>query len=286
MTEQINISRKNVEGKCELKCIYNFEYKNTVGTAVNGGSVIFVKPEDTSHLPVTYNKEKYRLFQILIYYPSNILYNDKETDAELRIVHLSERGNRMIVFVPLKISSEVNNASSFVSRAIREVSSSAPSQGGTVTIGLFDLQNVIPKKPFYAFKAANNAECVCFGLLDAIPISNADLDTLKSVVTPFRNQLFIEEPLFYNSSGPNSTSIGDGIYISCNPTGSSEETVDVVYEKDEISTGLTFEDLRPYLKFILIVIIVVLFVYLAAKLINFGNKKVANKTGGYSSNLS
>ena len=277
MTEPINISRQNVEGKCELKCIYNFEYKNTVGTAINGGSVIFVRPEERSEFPVTYNKEKYRLFQILIYYPSNILYNNRQADAELRVVHLSEKGNRMIVFIPMRVSSETNTASTFVSTVIGQVSSSAPSHGGTVNIGVFNLQDVIPKKPFYACKGANNAECVCFGLLDAIPISSTNLDTLKKVITPFAGSVFIEEPLFYNSSGPNSTTVGDGIYISCIPTGSSEETTEVVYETDSASSSLiTFEDLRPYLQFIFTVFVVVIVVYLVGKMFGVVGKKTSS----------
>ena len=40
--------------------------------------------------------------------------------------------------------------------------------------------------------------------------------------------------MFYNSSGPNSssTSLGDGIYISCKPTGNSKETTEVTYKKN------------------------------------------------------
>ena len=52
--------------------------------------------------------------------------------------------------------------------------------------------------------------------------------------------------MFYNSSGPNSTSssLGEGIYISCNPTGNSEETTEVTYEKNDMAydIGNIFED--------------------------------------------
>ena len=33
----INISPKNVYGKCDLKCIYNFKYKETNLTVKNNG---------------------------------------------------------------------------------------------------------------------------------------------------------------------------------------------------------------------------------------------------------
>ena len=45
--------------------------------------------------------------------------------------------------------------------------------------------------------------------------------------------------LFFNSSGPNSgLSIGDGIYIKCNPTGSSTEETAVEYSKNTPSYDL------------------------------------------------
>ena len=38
--------------------------------------------------------------------------------------------------------------------------------------------------------------------------------------------------LFFNTSGPNSTKVGEGIYISCKPTGSSNEETEVEYSKN------------------------------------------------------
>ena len=38
--------------------------------------------------------------------------------------------------------------------------------------------------------------------------------------------------LFINTTGPNSTKVGDGIYISCKPTGSSNEETAVEYSKN------------------------------------------------------
>jgi hypothetical protein len=70
--------------------------------------------------------------------------------------------------------------------------------------------------------------------------------------------------------------VGDGIYISCNPTGSSEETTEVVYEKDSASSLITFEDLRPYLQFIFTVFVVVIVVYLVGKMFGVVGKKTSS----------
>jgi len=46
--------------------------------------------------------------------------------------------------------------------------------------------------------------------------------------------------LFFNSSGPNSmNNLGDGIYISCKPTGSSEEETGVEYAKNSPTYNLS-----------------------------------------------
>jgi len=234
MSDPINISLKYVEGKCDLKCAYNFKYTSTSGTANNFVNTILIYLEKTSIPPVLYNKQKYNVFQILISYPSQILYNDKLADAEIIIFHTPEQGGKgLVVFLPIKISSDSTSATTEITNIIKSVSVSAPSQNEKVTISGLNLQNIVPKKPFFNFDYMNFYNCIAFSYLDAIPISSSTLDTLKQIIKPQTNQAqkSTDFGLFYNSSGPNSTSsLGDGIYISCNPTGNSDETTEVTYE--------------------------------------------------------
>jgi hypothetical protein len=106
---------------------------------------------------------------------------------------------------------------------------------------------------------------IVYGIVDAIPLSRSTLATLGQIITPFPLTMS-GDSLFYNSTGPNSVSIGEGIYIKCNPTGSSEEEVSIDYAKNPTSAGLN--DLFSsslftlILQSIVLIIIIVIFFYL------------------------
>ena len=70
-----------------------------------------------------------------------------------------------------------------------------------------------------------------FGILDAIPLNSDTISTLQKIIKPFFLPMTGGE-LFINTSGPNSKKVGEGIYISCKPTGSSSEGTEVEYSKD------------------------------------------------------
>jgi len=238
MSEQINISRENIEGKCDLKCSYNFVYNDYNSTANNMGSVIMIRSQETGDPPVTFDKKKYRVFWTLLYTPSRHLYNGNLADAELLIVHAPENGGKYLnVYIPIRSSSETNSGTNIIAEIINKVSSSAPAQGDSVNIGGFNIQKIVPNKPFTNYDS-DSIHNIVFGMLDAIPISSTSLDTLKQLIQP-NTELATGGGLFYNSSGPNTTKeLGDGIYISCNPTGSSTETTEVSYEKEDTTFNL------------------------------------------------
>jgi len=265
MSEQINISRKNIEGKCDLKCSYNFVYKDYNSTATNGGFIISVKPQETGEASVTYNKKKYRVMNILLYTPSRHLYNDNLADAEITIIHIPENGGKPLsVSIPLRASSESNSGTGIITELINNVSASAPARGNSVNIGGFNIQKLVPNKPFVSYDVtfSNN---IVFTMIDAIPISSSTLDKLKQVITPNTQMASVTSGtsgLFYNSSGPNSTKeLGDGIYISCNPTGSSTETEEVTYEKEDVSFNFReiFEN-PTFLSFLQILFACIIFI--------------------------
>jgi hypothetical protein len=283
MSDPINISRKEVEGKCDLKCAYNFKYTSTSGTATNSMDTINIyNIEKTSIPPVFYNKQKYNINTISIKYPSQLLYNDKLADAEISISHAPEKGGKYLqVFIPIKISSDSTTSTTEITNIIKSVSVSAPSKWEKVTISGLNLQNIVPKKPFFNFDY-KGTDCIAFSYLDAIPIKSSTLDTLKQIIQPKTNQIqkSPNSGLFYNSSGPNTTtSLGDGIYISCNPTGNSTETTEVTYE-----TNIPVYDISNILEdptFILVVqTIIACIVFLIIFYIwNFGYKFIDGDFG-------
>jgi hypothetical protein len=253
MSQQLNISKKNIEGKCDLKCAYNFNYTNGPVQIENRGFAITLKHEDRNTLPVVYNKKNFRPLSTEILYPSRLLYNDKLADAEISIFHISEDSTQYLyIIIPIKISNDSSSATTEITNVIKSTSTSAPSKGQKLTISNFNLQNIVPKKPFYSFinkVDGNSLNSIAFDMLDAISITNSTFETLKQIIKQANFKVNIDPAnfsgLYYNSSGPNTTtSLGDGIYISCNPTGNSTETKEVTYEKNEINYDMynIFED--------------------------------------------
>jgi len=251
MSEQINISQSNIEGRCDLKCSYNFTYKDDSSTAYNYGTSIFIKPQQTGEALITFNKKKYRVYGTLLTRPSIHLYNSKLADAEICIIHSPENGGKELrVFIPIKSSNQTTSGSDEITEVINDVATSAPAQNDNVNIGSFNLQKIVPNKPFINYSNQQH-DCIVFIMLDAIPISSFTLDTLKEIIQPTTDVATGTGSLFLNSSGPNTTKeLGDGIYISCNPTGVSEETEEVTYEKEDSSFNI--EDIKNDPTFILI----------------------------------
>jgi len=236
----INISSQNIEGKCDLKCSYNFKYPESNITAKNNGAFIGLTYDNSSVSPVTYNTEKYNVSTIMITSPSIHLFNGSNEAAEIIIIHSPVKGgNQLAVAVPMKSSSESTTASNLITELIQSVSNNAPNQNESTNINIsgFTLDKIVPNKPFFSY-TYDSIDWIVFGDLDAIPLNSSTLSTLGTIIKPFP----IPTPglgLFYNSSGPNtSTGTQDGIYISCKPTGSSDDETGVEYSKNTVSYDL------------------------------------------------
>ena len=241
--ESINISRENVQGTCDLKCAYNFKYHESNLTAKNNEVMISLTYDNGNTPPVLFNQQKYTIDSIMIVSPSIHLFNGSTTNAEIVVKHTPVAGgNQLAVCVPIKESSDSSTATNLLTQILTGVANNAPSKGETTNLNIsdFTLNNIIPKKPFYSYTGLNDStEWIVFDILYAIPLNNTTLTGLTQIIKPFP----LPTPgngLFYNSIGPNNISWGDkGIYISCNPTGASEEETDVTYTKTSTSYDLT-----------------------------------------------
>jgi len=251
MSEPINISQGNIEGRCDLKCAYNFTYTDDSSSAYNYGTSIFIKPQQTGEALITFNKKKYRVYGTILTSSSIHLYNNKLADAEICIIHSPENGGKELrVFIPINSSSQTTSGSDEITETINNVAASAPAQNDNVNIGSFNLQKIVPNKPFINYSNQQH-DCIVFIMIDAIPLSRFTLDTLKEIIQPTTDIATGSGGLFLNASGPNSTKeLGDGIYISCNPTGASEETEEVTYEKED--TSFNIDEIKNNPTFILI----------------------------------
>jgi hypothetical protein len=257
----INISPKNVYGKCDLKCIYNFKYKETNLTVKNNGINISMTCDNTNVPPVMYNEAKYTVSQIMLFSPSLHLFNENKVDAELIIEHIPETGGQnLFVCIPIIKSSDSSTASSLLTQVISGVATNAPAENETTTLNLsdFTLSKIVPKSPFFSYSGTysnSTADFIVFGKNYAIPLSEKVLNVLTSIIEPFELEM-LGDNLFFNAKGPNSSgSVGDGIYISCQPTGSSEEEIDITNTKN--STSFDMENIMDNSAFKLVIKIVV-----------------------------
>jgi carbonic anhydrase len=266
-SQNINISSQSVNGYCDLKCAYDFNYPESNSTATNNGVMITLTYENTSNPPVLFNQQKYNVTNIYICCPSIHYFNNTQAAGEIIINHSPVTGgNNLSVGIPFVSSTDVNSASNSITNIIETVSASAPSDGDSVNLNLtdFTLQNVVPKKPFFTYTStSDNTNWIVFNTFDAIPLSNATLSTLGQLIQPY-NIATTGDELFYNSKGPNNVGVGDGIYISCQPTGSSDENTEVSYSKN--STSYDFFDnptlLIVFQIFIGCIIFIIIFIVL------------------------
>jgi hypothetical protein len=233
-TSILNITSSNIRGKCDLKCAYNFDYPNTTLVARNAGTAIELTCEPANTPPVTYNTEKYNVFFCFIISPSSHEYNGAQVAGEFAILHTPVNGgNDLVVYIPLFQSTNSNTGTTLITEIITGVAASAPTSGETTNINLsnFTLQDIVPSSSFYSYSLDednNISNCIVFGLNNGIPLTQETLSTLTSVIEPYPITIPNTE-LYFNKDGPNQSgsNIGEGIYISCNPTGSSESTTTV-----------------------------------------------------------
>jgi hypothetical protein len=222
-----------------------------------------------------------------LYYPSFLLYNGSNATGNLEIVHTSVKDQSMlVVIIPITISGETTKASNLITNIINSVSSSAPNSGENVTLNLsdFTLQDIVPKSPFYSTTLF--FKCILYDLDNAITITQTTYNTWSSINsttsgTESPSQLATAQSssansgeilsLFYNSKGPNNShSHGDDdIYISCKPTGNSEEQQNVSFTKEKNDTTTFNTDLsslfkNPYfIYFFYALVFVILLVFLS-----------------------
>jgi len=278
-TQNINISKQNISGKCDLKCSYNFKYSETNLIAKNNGVSIALTTDSNKIPPVTYNNQKYNVTNIEIVSPSIHLFNGATATAEIIINHTPiQGGSQLNVAIPITSSSESSTASTLITQVIQSVSSNAPAANETTNLSIsgFTLQDIVPSKPFYSYTgASDNTDYIVFDITNAIPLSSSIITTLQQIIKPFP----LPTPggkLFFNSTGPNTTKVGEGIYISCKPTGSSDEETAVTYNKNVTTYDFTDLTNNPTVKLIFQIIIGCLLFIGVFLVVSYGYSYIVN----------
>lgn len=271
----INISQQNIQGRCDLKCEYNFKYTTSNSIATNLNNYIQISYEQSGVPPVTYNNIKYNVDYILIIQPSIHNFNGTPAVAELIIYHTSLKGGgRLVVCIPFTVSGDNTTASNIISEIISLVASNAPNSGENVNLNSseFTLQNIVPNKPFYNYtKIIDGTNYIIFDIKNAIPISSTTLNSLTTILQPIpvSDSLIMSKSgkgkeninIFYNAKGPNSNNKEDDIYISCNPTGNSENEETVTFQTTQNETvNLNFSEITssPYFVYVMYALVFII----------------------------
>jgi len=267
----MDISKQGISGKCDLKCAYNFDYLPSDTVCTNNGTSIQLSYEKTSSPPVLFNNLKYNVNTIYIYAPSIHTFNGAATNAECIIEHLPVlEGDILYVCLPITKSTQTTTAGEVLSNIITTVSNNAPSVNETTVLNsTFNLSEFVPNKPFINYTATSglNGQVIVFPLVDAIPLSSDSLDILSKIIQP-STLTITGGNLFINPDGPNSLKTADGIYISCKPTGNSEEETNVAYTNDT-PTVYNFSNIlnSSFVRGIIMTIVFIVFFYILAYLL-------------------
>lgn len=262
---------QNITGNCDSKCSYDFKYTESNSSAKNNGVLILLTYDSRNVSPVLYNGEKYNVSSIMITSPSIHTFNNEKSSGEMIIEHVPVKGgNNLNVCIPFTSSSETSSASKLMTEIIEKVATNAPSEGDSTNLHIsnFNLQNIVPRKPFFTY-SSKDTDNIVFGLLEAIPLRSTTIKTLQQIIKPYVIDT-PEAPLFYNSSGPTAgTKIGDGIYISCQPTGSSKEKIPVQYDKSIASIKFSNIFNSEILMYIIMVIVLIIVLFGISLFYNF-----------------
>lgn len=232
----INISSQNIYGNCDLKCSYNYKYNQSNSVATNNGVFISLSYDKGTTNQVIYNTQNYYVTKINIYSPSLHNFNGKLVNAELVIEHSPEMGGDLLnVCIPIIASTNSSDASNILTEIIQSVANNAPTVNESTNLNLsnFNLNVMVPsKKPFFAYTGTKGltGQVIVFGITNAIPLNQRILTNLSKIIKPYPITISGGN-VFFNSKGPNSVQINgnNGIYISCQPTGSSKEETDITY---------------------------------------------------------
>lgn len=216
------IDVKTTTQKCSSNCAYSFNYGLSSLKVTNNGDYLLFDYDGTND--VTYNGNQYEIEEIRLYKSSLNQYNGKYVDAELIIHHVNNKGNNLLVCIPINNS----NSNSDSKILFGEIIHLAPANEGgqsSINVANFTLNNIVPKAPYYVYNGSlpyypcsGSYDIILFDSNYAINMSNDDMTTLSNIICSDNKkevQKTDSKNFFYNSTGTTDV-VDDDIYISCN----------------------------------------------------------------------
>jgi carbonic anhydrase len=236
----------NKASACESKCTFMFNYTGNSHCVVNNNSTFLSITYDGAG-DIVFNGGTYLPTKLLVFKPSLHAYNGTQADAEIIIQHkASSSTNLMLVCIPVTSSAPVTMATGILSTIIETLVPDEPTT--TVNINNFNAKFLIPTSSYYSYvgndissgacDSSTSARMVVFHKRDgAIFLEPATLDALGQLIGATNTEAVeaAEGQLSLNAKGTRSNGFaGEGqIYIDCQPTGVSEETI--VYDDSAVA---------------------------------------------------
>ena len=263
MSNPINISPEHITGNCYYKCDYKFDYSGytTFNMTKYGDNLGIVPTAQPASPPVKFNNNDYQLIEIMLQVSSYFLFSSYVPDATLLLSHICNlTGKRLFVIIPI-VAQPNASSGDMLDQMVQNLSAM-----GTNTSS-FSLVNTtinrdIPRDPYYSFQLGY-LDCIAFGRPSALTISQTNLNVLASSNIGATSLMNVDTmpPLYFNQSGPSLLGVTDNeIYIDCQPTNASEETVPINPVKKDAFKAPEIQQFIFYL-ILMIVVVAIFFVF-------------------------
>ena len=158
------------------------------------------------------------------------------------------------------------NGFPIIKEILLSVAKYAPNKGETTTqeLPLLSVEKFIPRTDYYSYTPSTDEQCIVFSLENGIFVDEDCVEMLKKLIkanVPSSNKP--DFPIYISKFEATYTrqATNNEIYIDCQPTGSSEEEVDVSNRKSTNSSTFSTKEYLTTLYMIagFIAIIVILF---------------------------
>ena len=203
-TSPRNLLKDENTAECKVDCALQCAYpKIPLYTLTNQGDHLLIKftASAAAPAPVQYNKNSYQVEEVRLYQPSLHTYfaGYERAKGELIIIHTSvEATTKSNLLICVPIMPDGSNTGSLkqfdplITKAAKQVPSGAGKTGGAVIQGELDLNQFVPKKPFFVYNGTGPFLGMCeentILALEleggAIAISPAALLNLQKIIAP------------------------------------------------------------------------------------------------------
>lgn len=230
---------------CSANCAYSFNYGLSSLKVTNNGDYLLLSYDGS--VDVTYNGNQYNIEEIRLYKSSLNQYNDKYFDGELIIHHVNQKGNNLLVCIPIKSSDSKSDSEIMFGEIIHLCPSNVGDQT-SINLPNYTLNSLVPKAAYYVYQGtlpynpcSGSYDIILFDSASAINMSTSDMNLLGDIICSDNKkttQKISSENYFYNSTGTKNV-VDDEIYISCNQVDEMGNIIDGGVEENNQSSGLT-----------------------------------------------